>query len=225
MLCQCGMMMRIRWTSIVVSLLLAAFGWLGSETLVRVDQDLRVIYAEYTLTATDLGHLNGELIRYRTSVIRAVETDARGEFERIIESLPEKRDHIQKAIEHFIAATNEASFGRRLDERELSELEAVKERIASYMASSRHALEMMEKRWKTESPAEAKRLRDTAREYLADEAGSKYMNVTVELDKLLEVVAGVSGDVKREADAILRIVTAIVIVVSLSLSLLVLAVS
>ena len=84
---------------------------------------------------------------------------------------------------------------------------------------------MMEKRWKTESPAEAKRLRDTAREYLADEAGSKYMNVTVELDKLLEVVAGVSGDVKREADAILRIVTAIVIVVSLSLSLLVLAVS
>ena len=225
MIYQCGMMMRIRWTSIVVSLLLAAFGWLGSETLVRVDQDLRVIYTEYTLTATDLGHLSGELIRYRTSVIRAIETDDEKEFQRIVASLPEKRAHIEKVIDHFVGATNDASFDRRLDERELSELEIVKERISSYMASSRNALQIMEKRWSAESAAEAKRLRDRAREYLADEAGSKYMNVTVELDRLLEVVAGVSGDVKKEADATLRIITAIVIVVSLSLSVLVLAVS
>lgn len=206
-----------------MSLLLAACGWLGSETLVRVDQDLRVIYAEYTLAATDLGHLNGELIRYRTSVIRAIETDVKDEFERIVASLPEKRAHIEKAIERFVAATNDAPFGRRLDARELSELEAVKEGIASYLASSRNALQLMEKRWNTQSAAEAKRFRDRAREYLADEAGTKYMNVTVELDRLLEVVASIAGDVKKEADATIRIVTAIVILVSLSLSVLVLA--
>ena len=217
--------MRLRWTSVFVSFLLAACGWLGSETLVRVDQDLRVIYAEYTLTATDLGHLNGELIRYRTSVIRAIETDDENEFQRIVASLPEKRAHIEKVIDDFVGATNDASFNRRLDERELSELEIVKERISSYMASSRNALQMMEKRWSAEPAAEAKRLRDRARDYLADEAGSKYMSVTVEFDRLLEVVADVAGDVKKEADATLRIVTAIVIVVSLSLSVLVLAVS
>ena len=216
--------MRIRRTSIIVSLLLAAFGWLGSETLVRVDQDLRVIYTEYTLTATELGHLSGELIRYRTSVIRAIETDDEKEFQRIVASLPEKRAHIEEAIDHFIVATNDTSFVRRLDERELSELEIVKERISSYMASSRKALQIMGKRWNAASADEEKRLQDASRDYLADEAGSKYMNVTVELDKLLEVVAGVAGDVKKEADATLRIVTAIVIVVSLSLSVLVLAV-
>jgi hypothetical protein len=188
-----------------------------------VDQDLRVIYAEYTVTATDLGHLNGELIRYRTSVIRAIETDVKDEFQRILDSLPEKRAHIEEAIDGFVAATNDASFGRRLDERELSELKALKDRISSYMASSRQALDMMERRWNAASPSEATTLRDRAREYLADEAGIKYMNVTVELDKLLEVVAGVAGDLKKEADATLRIVTAIVIVVSLSLSVLVLA--
>lgn len=216
--------MRIRWTSVAMSLLLASSGWLGSETLMRVDQDLRVIYTEYTLTATDLGHLNGELIRYRTSVIRAIETDVEEEFQRIMASLPEKRLRIEKTISHFIAATNDTGFGRRLDERELSELATVKERIASYMASSRHALQMMEKRWNAASAVEAKRLQDEARQYLADEAGSKYMNVTVELDKLLEVVAGVAGDVKKEADLRLRIVTAILIVASVSLSVLVLAV-
>jgi hypothetical protein len=214
----------MRWTSIVVSLLLVAFGGLGSHTLLRVDQDLRVIYAGYTLTATDLGHLNGELIRYRTSVIRAIETDAHAEYQRILASLPEKRAHIEKAIDRFVEATNDASFGRRLDAHELAELEAVQEGIASYMASSRHALQMMDKRWNAESEAEARRLQDAAKEYLADEAGTKYMNVTVELDKLLEVVASVAGDVKKEADATLRIVTGIVILASLSISVLVLAV-
>lgn len=208
-----------------MSLLLIACGWLGSQTLVRVDQDLRVIYAEYTLTATDLGHLNGELIRYRTSVIRAIETDTKDEFQRIVASLPHKRQHIEQAIDHFVAATNDASFGRRLDERELSELEIVKDRISSYMASSRNALQMMERRWNADSADEARRLRNGAREYLADEAGSKYINVTVELDKLLNIVAGVAGDVKKQADATLRIVTAVVVLVSLSLSLLVLTVS
>ena len=207
-----------------MSLLLVACGWLGSQTLVRVDQDLRVIYAEYTLTATDLGHLNGELIRYRTSVIRAIETDTKEEFHRIIASLPEKRHHIEQAIDHFVAATNDASFGRRLDQREFSELEIVKDRISSYMASSRNALQMMENRWKADSADKARRFRNGAREYLADEAGSEYMNVTVELDKLLNVVAGVAGDVKKQADATLRIVTAVVVLVSLSLGLLVLIV-
>ena len=61
----------MRWTSIAISLLIISSGLLGSRALTRVDQDLRVIHAEYTLAATDLGHVNGELIRYRTSVIRA----------------------------------------------------------------------------------------------------------------------------------------------------------
>ena len=47
--------MRIHWASGLISLLIIASGWLASQTLVRVDQDLRVIYAEYTLAATDLG--------------------------------------------------------------------------------------------------------------------------------------------------------------------------
>ena len=216
--------MRIRWTSLVVSLVIAACGWLASETLLRVDQDLRVIYAEYTLAATDLGHLNGELIRYRTSVIRAIEADAKEEFNRILSSLPDKRAHVEKVIERFISTTNDGLLDRRLNERELSELKAVKQRITSYMVSSRHALQIMEQGWNSASTVEAHRLHDEARQYLANDAGSKYMSVTIELDKLLEVVAGIAGDVKKEADETLRIVTAVLIFMSLTLSVLVLAV-
>jgi len=132
--------MRIRWVSVLISLLIVAGGWLGSQMLVRVDQDLRVIYAEYTLAATDLGHVNGELIRYRTSVIRAIESDAKEEFQRIVDSLPQKRARLNESIERFIEATNAASFGNRMDARQLAELKAVQEGVEAYMASSRHAL-------------------------------------------------------------------------------------
>src|SRR5690242_19180147 len=217
--------MRTRLIPIFISVLIVVCGGLGSHTLMRVDQDLRVIYTEYTLAATDLGHLNGELIRYRTSVIRAIETESQDEFYRIVASLPEKRSRIDKAIERFVAATDDASSGKSLDARELSELKAVQERIASYMASSHHAIQMMEQRWDVESVLNAQRLQNQAREYLANDAGNKYMSVTVELDRLLEVVATIAGDVKKEADVMLRGITVVLILVSLTLGVLVLTIS
>lgn len=216
--------MRTRLISVFISVLIVVCGALGSQTLMRVDQDLRVIYTEYTLAATDLGHLNGELIRYRTSVIRAIETDSKDEFHRIVASLPEKRSRIDKAIERFVAATEDASTRRSLDARELSEVKAVRERIASYMASSHHVIQMMEQRWDVEPVLNAQRLQNEAREYLANDVGSNYMNVTVELDRLLEVVAMIAGDVKKEADVTLRSITVVLILVSLTLSVLVLTV-
>ena len=216
--------MRVRWVSVIISLLILVGGWLGSRTLIRVDQDLRVIYAEYTLAATDLGHLNGELIRYRTSVIRAVETENQEEFRRILASLPAKRSQVNHAIERFIAATNDSSVGRQLDARELAEVKAVDEKISDYMASSHNALQIIERRWNVVSPIEVERLQNQAREYLAEDAGSKYMSITVELDRLLEVVASLAGDVKKDADSRLRVITMLVVTISLTLGLLVLAV-
>ena len=214
--------MQIHWASLSISLLIVASGWVGSQTLIRVDQDLRVIYAEYTLAATDLGHVNGELIRYRTSVIRAVEADTKEEFQRIVASLPQKQTRVNNAIERFVEATNDASFDRKMDARELAELKTVRERIDAYMASSHHALQLMEQRWKVVSPVEAQRLQDAAKQYLAKDAGTKYMSVTVEVDRLLEVVAAIAGEVRKEADSRLRIVTVVLIAVSLALALLVL---
>jgi hypothetical protein len=50
-----------------------------------------------------------------------------------------------------------------------------------------------------------------------------FNNVTLELDRLLEVVAEIAGEVKKEADASLRFTTLAIITVSLALGLLVLS--
>ncbi len=216
--------MRIRWTSAFISCLIVACGWLGSQTLLRVDQDLRVIYAEYTLAATDLGHVSGELIRYRTSVIRAIEADTKEDFERIVASLPQKLARLDNAMQRFINAANNTSFEEKMDARELAELTAVQERIEAYKSSSRHALDLMKQRWNVSSGVDAQRLANEAKQYLANDAGTKYMSVTLELDRLLDVVGDIAEEVRRNADSTLRMVTLIVVAVSLTLGLIVLAI-
>ncbi len=214
----------MRWTSIVLSLLIAASGLLGSRTLTRVDQDLRVMYAEYTMAATDLGHVNGELIRYRTSVIRAVEADTRDDFQRIAVSLPQKRERIDRAIARFVKASNGTLSGKGMDARELMELKAVQDKLEKYVASSQYTIQLMEKRWQTSSRAEAQRLRDEAELNAAKDAGAKFIDVALELNRLLEVVAEIAGEVRKEADRTLRVATIMLISVSLALAVLVLIV-
>lgn len=216
--------MRIHWTSITISILIATSGILGSRALTRVDQDLRVMHAEYTLAATDLGHVTGELIRYRTSIIRAIEADTKEDFLRIAASFPQKKARIDKAIERFVKASNSASSGKSMDARELVELKAVRDKLDVYIASSHRTIELMERRWNTNSPREGQQLREAAEDNAANDAGAKFIAVTLELDRLLEVVAVIAGEVRKDADSRLRLETMVIVGVSLGLAAMVLLV-
>jgi len=209
---------------VLISLLIAASGLLAAHTLNRVDQDLRVIYTEYTLAATDLGHVNGELIRHRTTVIRAIEADKKEDFARIAESLPERRARIDAAIERFVKASREAPGGRGMNVRELTELKAVQEKLREYIASSQHTMQLMERRWQTSSRTETLELRHEAERHFAKDSGQKFIDVTLNLDRLLEVVASIAGEVRKDADSKLRIGTAVLVGGSFSLATLVLCV-
>lgn len=200
--------------TIFISLLILLAGLWGGYSLSQVDQELRVIYAEYTLSTTDLGHINAKLIRYRTTVLRAIEADSQIDFEGIVAALPERRAHIEQSIERFIKAANRTASKRNGTAEELQELQAVKARLADYMATSDQTIGLLQQRWKTTSPAEAKRLRDAAEGNAVESAGAKFIAVTLELDHLLEVVARIAGEVRDEADRQLRTMSAVVVGIS-----------
>ncbi len=204
----------MNWKSSTISILILIAGLWGSQSLQHVDQDLRVIYAEYTLATTDLGHINAQLIRYRTSVLRAIEADTHEEYQRIVEALPLKRTRIEQPLERFIKATLVTASTRSAAIEELAELRAVKSRVAEYMATSDQTVQLLNQRWQTTSPLEARKLRDLAEENAAERAGEKFVAITLELDRLLDLVAKIAGEARSEADRQLRVMTTIVIAVS-----------
>ncbi|SLM48384.1 protein of unknown function [Nitrospira japonica] len=174
------------------------------------------------MAAADLGHVNGELIRYRTTVLRAIEAETKADFVRIAASLPNVHSRIDKAIQRFVDATNDASPGKNMDARELEELKNVQQRLTAYIDSSHYTIELLKNRWEAKSANEASRLRKAAEEHAAKDAGRKLIGVTLELDRLLEVVAEIAGEVRKEADVSLRIATMEFMVTSVLLAALVL---
>lgn len=195
-------------------MLILGAGLGGAHTLTTVDQELRVLYAEYTLATTDLGHINAQLIRYRTSVFRAIEADTREEYRRIVEALPLRRNRIEQPLERFIKATLVTASTKSEAIEELAELRAVKAGVAEYMATSDQTIQLLEQRWRATSPLEVRRLRDLAEANAAERAGEKFVVVTLELDRLLDVVAKIAGEAMSEADRQLRIMSTIMIAVS-----------
>lgn len=193
-------------------------GLLGAQSITWVDQELRVIYTEYTLATTNLGHIHGELIRYRTSIIRAIEADSQEDFERIATSLPTKRARIDAAIDRFVTISQSTLSGKEGNAKELAELRDVKASLTQYIDSSQQTISLLEQRWRVSSSIEARRLRDKAERHAATDAGEKFIAITRELDQLVDVVVQIAGDLQKEADRHLRIASAITVGVSIGLA-------
>lgn len=182
-------------------------GWLAANGLHRVDQDLRIIYSEHTVAVTDLGHIYADLIRYRSTILRAIEADSERAFTRITSSLPVVRDRIEAAIQRYIAASKKTTAMVKVDVRELAELRVAQSKLDAYLGSSDHTIELLKRLWASSAPAERARLRKEAEYYAATVAGAKLIEATVALEELLTIVGQVAGAVRKDGEAALRTMT------------------
>ena len=182
-------------SQILISLLIAGLGWMSAQALSRIDQDLRIMYTEYTLGAADLAHISADVMRYRNTIIRALEADSRKDFEHITESLPEQRARIQLAVDRYAAAGLRVS---RSGRSEPEDIEAVRRSLDQYFSAASRTIQLLTQEWSVVSPTERERLRRQAEEHAADNAGPKMIQVSLALDRLLDTVADVAKDMRDE---------------------------
>lgn len=182
-------------SQLLISLLVAGLGWLSGQALSRVDQDLRIMYTEYTLGAADLAHISANVMRYRNTIIRALEADSQKEYERITESLPGQRARIQLAVDRYAAAGLRVS---RSGRSEPEDIEAVRRSLDQYFSAASTTIQLLTQEWTASSPSERERLRRKAEEHASDNAGPKMIQVSLALDHLLDTVADVAKDMRDE---------------------------
>lgn len=217
-----GGRLKRAWPSgsqILVSLLIAGAGAIGSQSLGQVDRDLRIMYTEYTLTATDLGHVSADVLRYRDTIVRSLEAPSRKDFERITASLPERRERIWRAVDRYAATTKRLS---RSGGNNAQELLALREGLGAYFSAADRTITLLRQIWQATSPQEAALLRNKVHLQAADIAGPKLVDVSLALDRLLEIVAEVARDLQEEGTRVTRTASAALILTSLLLAVLVL---
>lgn len=180
---------------LIISILIAGLGWVSGQALSRIDQDLRIMYTEYTLGAADLAHISADVIRYRNTIIRSLEAENQVIFERITESLPSQRARIQHAVDRYAAAGLRVSRSGRSEEKDI---QAVRESLDQYFHVAGQTVDLLSQEWRAGSAAEAAELRRKAEIHAADNGGPKVMQVSLALDRLLETVADVAKDMRDE---------------------------
>jgi hypothetical protein len=208
---------RPLWSRLLVSALIAALGLMGARALSQVDQDLRVMYTEYTLAAADLAHISADVIRYRTTIVRALEAPTKRDFERITTSLPDQRARIQHAVDRYAAASLRVS---RSGRSEPQDLEAVRNSLDAYFSAASRTVNLLVQLWVARSVEAAVELRSKAELHAADNAGPKLIQVSLALDRLLETVADVAKDMRDEGSRTIRQTSAALIAGSFLIALL-----
>ncbi|WP_447980499.1 MCP four helix bundle domain-containing protein [Candidatus Nitrospira bockiana] len=187
--------LRVSAWQLVISLLIAALGLAAARTLSQVDADLQIIYQEYTLAAVDLAHISADVIRYRNTIIRALESPTKAEFEQLTASLAEQRSRIQHAVDRYAAASLRVA---RSGRSEPQDLHAVRASLDAYFASASRTLTLLIELWNAPTEAAAAQLRHEAEVHAADNAGPKLIQVSLALDRLLDTVSDVAKDLRDE---------------------------
>jgi Mg2+ and Co2+ transporter CorA len=205
------------WPNLIVSVLILLVGFSQAYVLSWIDQDLRVLYTDYTLAVIDLGHLNTELSRYRTTVLRAVESKTERDFQRVVESIPAQRRHIETTVDRFVTVLDRATVDKLHRKEELTELGEVRGKLASYLTASDHTVGLLHHLWSTPSQDKASHIRGQAEQYAAKDAGGKFINITLALDQLIKTVSNIAADIRTDGDKMLRILTAATVAFSILL--------
>lgn len=208
---------RPSWKQFVVSILIAGLGLMGARALSQVNQDITLMYTEYTLGATELAHISADVIRFRTTIIRSLEAQTRQDFERITASLPEQRARIQHAIDRYAAASLRIS---RSGRSEVDDLRAVKDSLDAYFQAASKTMMLLTRMWTAATPQETASLRQQAEIQAADNSGPKLIQVSLALDRLLETVADVAKDLRDEGAQTLRDTSSSLVVGSILIALL-----
>lgn len=193
---------------IIISLLIAGLGWLSGQALSQVDQDMRIMYTEYTLGAADLAHISADVIRYRNTIIRALEADNKKDFERITESLPIQRAKIQHAVDRYAAAGLRVS---RSGRSEPEDIEAVRRSLDQYFSVASRTIDLLTQVWNAPLQPDREALRRKAEEHAADNGGPKMIQVSLALDRLLDTVADVAKDMRDEGTKTIQKTSVLVI--------------
>jgi hypothetical protein len=192
--------MRLSWVQVVISALIAGLGLVSAHALSQIDADLQIMYREYTLAAVDLAHISAEVLRYRVTIIAAIESSAKKEFEQLTTSLADRRARIQHAVDRYAAASLRVS---RSGRSEPQDLQAVQQSLDAYFSAASKTITLLVQSWSAETPDAAAALRHQAELHAADNAGPKLIQVTLALDRLLETVTDVAKDLRNEGTWIL----------------------
>ncbi|MGB4067975.1 MAG: MCP four helix bundle domain-containing protein, partial [Nitrospira sp.] len=167
----------------VMGVIMCILGWVAAQGLLSVRENLRIVYEDYTVAATDLARTSTSLARYRNRidlVLAAVDQTA-AEKPRV--EIPAIKEAMLTSLGAYAATVLRVSKSGR---DEAKDLKAFREALDAYFPVSEEVLGLAAQSWQVRTSAEAAQLSEKAKVYNSKQAFPKFMAANNALDELLK---------------------------------------
>ncbi|MCC7421277.1 MAG: MCP four helix bundle domain-containing protein [Planctomycetaceae bacterium] len=181
-----------------VCAIVAGMGSIGGLGITSVRENLRVVYEDYTVAATELARVSSAMTRFRAAVALAVSADSKAEFAEHATQQDKLKPQMLQPLEKYSQTVLRVSRSGRNERQDLEQFRAA---LAAYFAAADQTRSLLEQRWEARTDAEIETLKNKAQENIETSAGPKLMAAVEHFDHLLETVSDVASDMNEDGKA------------------------
>jgi methyl-accepting chemotaxis protein len=191
------LMTKLTLGFLTVCMIVAGMGVLTSRGIIRLRENLRVVYEDYTVAGTDLAKAAGDLVRYRNTMIQAQFAKDRPSFEKYRGEMAEMRKQMTESLDKYATTTLRVSQKGR---DEAKDLDTFRKKLAEFFPSSESLLDMVAQRWATSDEAEIQQRVELASAIGSDKVRPQLNAAIDSLDELVATVSDVASDMNTQGN-------------------------
>ena len=178
--------------------IMCALGGAAAQGLLTIRENLRIVYEDYTVAATDLARASTNLMRYRNRIALLLATPDQAAAEKVRAELPPIKEAILKSLGDYAATVLRVS---RSGRDEAKDLKAFRERLDAYFDMANEVLAIDAQARQAKTTAEGTQLNEKAKTFAAQQVLPKLIATNNALDELLKTVQAVAKDMNEDGRA------------------------
>ena len=177
---------------ICVVAVMAVLGWIG---VASVQENMRILYVDYTVSTIDLAHVRADLGGYRTLMLEASQAPNKNEYEGAVAKLPPIRERIDKALASYSATVLRVSKNGRSEIEDLKKFNAA---LADYFKTGAGIRGTLTDAFALPDPDMQLQMRNLAVTSARTDGAQKLHAASDQFDELLKTVGEVAKDLNED---------------------------
>jgi len=181
-----------------VCVIVGGMGWIGVRGTLSLKENLRIVYADYTVAASDLGKISGDILRCRQAVLSSLDARDPRQIADAEAKRAEFKHRIITSLDAYAATTLRVSATGRDEKKDLTAFRAA---VDAYVGTADATMALLARAAEATDPAEAGTLREQARTLAFGDSAKQLDGAVDAYKELLATVTEVAKDMNDAGEA------------------------
>ena len=182
----------------LMGVIMCVLGGVSAQGLLSVRENLRIVYEDYTVAATDLARASTNLTRYRNGIFEILGATDQAAADKVRAEIPRVKESMVASLGAYAATVLRVSKSGR---DESKDLKVFREALDRYLAVTDEVLALAAQTWQAKTPAEAAQFTEKAKAMASKQGLQNMIAANNALDELLKTVQDVAKDMNEDGRA------------------------